>query len=209
MIDIPKVPARIHYTVNWPVFAIVVALLVFLGAAAYWFAHDPKSGSIVALFKKDGSVDQKLDHLFTFTTASYLTKYDLTEDRADDPARAKQFEVLKRDKLYYYVDDPNLADGFCSKHVVVTECLGAQVLAFKEALDALKTKVEDKRIQGYELFESMGSGSERIKRGLTWKVTVPEGSTFTRDDIIQLYVKFWHRTDGIYIEDFAIPKSRR
>ena len=74
-------------------------------------------------------------------------------------------------------------------------------------MDQLEALKAERKIQGYEAYESMGAGTHALKRGLTWRVTVPETSKFSRDDVIALYAQAWGRQDNIYIEEYSLPKS--
>jgi len=206
-------PWYIHFIPHWPKTVpgavTAIALMSFIFGAAIWLAHDPRAAVVVALFKKDGSIDQKLEHVFVFTTASNLTKYDLAAQFGDDP-KGKSFAGIAGKAPWYYVSDSINSQDSCmtSSQGQIEDCLGAEVLAFKKSLDSHKTAGAKKRIQGYEFYESVGSGQSSLKRGLTWKVTVPVGSTFTRDDLLELYASQWKRNDGIYIEDIAVPVTR-
>ena len=200
-----------HWPTTWPGTAAMVAFLIFVGLMIFWIAHDPRSQTVIALFDKSGKTEVKLEHVYVFTTASYLTKYDLTSDQTGDNDRHQQFERLKRDTPWYFVSDPTLGAIACSSHISINiiDCLGQEVLDFKKTLDSYKSNELVKRIQGYEIYESYGSGSSTLKRGLTWKVTVPIGSAFEKEDLIRLYVDHWHRTSGIYIEDIGVPETRK
>jgi hypothetical protein len=205
-------PWYTHFAPSWPktwpgcVFGIV--LVVLLAALIVLYSYDARARdglrSIVGYFSADGKLGVKVDHVFEFTTASYLTKYDLADAIGGSGDLATKLEKIKADSPWYYVENPDLAACADVLNRNPVTCQGLQVLTFERRLDALKS---DKKIQGYEIYESMGTGTHALKRGLTWRITVPEGSKFTRDDVIALYAESWGRKDNIYIEDLSIPKS--
>ncbi|GAB6141711.1 hypothetical protein JCM14076_24400 [Methylosoma difficile] len=196
---------------TWPstVFGLGIAILL-LGSLIY-YSHNQMElqglQSVIAVFNNKGDADISVDRVYVFTTASYLTKYDLAHtDLANIPIEDK-LKKIQQETPWYYVDDPQALT--CNKDAIIEQCLGKQIKDFVEKLNSLKKEALPKSIQGYEFYESLGSGSKPLKRGFTWKVTIPHGSKFERDDLIRIYVEHWHRPNGIYIEEIKIPHSRK
>jgi hypothetical protein len=180
-------------------------LLGFLAWAIWYLSKDPDGKILVAkIFFTAPQEDTYVDRIYTFATASHLTKYDVVKDPRVPEELSSPDEKLKfvqEEWPWYYDDNPGPCNG-----LPVGDCYGPKVRGFIKELDGYR---ERKQIQGYEFYESTGAGSRVVKRGLTWKVTVQQGSEFSRNQLIDLYQRYWGRMDGIYVEEFNIPPSRR
>lgn len=190
---------------TWPGACFAIVLILLIAGLIVYYSYSPEGRrglhAIVATFNSEGKIDTPVDTVFVFSTPSWLTKYDIAKIEGSKP------EDIKKKYPWYFVEDPETE--ICNKDYIVTECLGKEVSEFIDKLDSLKADELKNRIQGYEFYESVGSGSQPIKRVLTWKLTVPNGSTFNRDELIQLYVSHWKRKNGIYIEELTIPISKK
>lgn len=192
---------------TWPACVFGTFVVAFVVGFASLLIYDPRAQEgvegIYGYFDSNGKLGISVEHVFQFTTASYLTKYDLADAMEGPGDLATKLEAIRTKMPWYYVVDPDAACMDVNSRFPA-KCMGAQVTAFEQRLQELKL---EHKIQGYEVYESVGSGTHALKRGLTWQLTVPHDSTFSRDDIIDLYVRFWGRQDNIYVEDLRIPKS--
>jgi hypothetical protein len=75
-------------------------------------------------------------------------------------------------------------------------------------LEAFGKDLKEHDIQGYTRYFGWGEGTEGLKRGWTWKITVPQSSPFTKDDLLELYKKYFHRDRDIYIEKTEVGQTR-
>jgi hypothetical protein len=188
----------------------LTTLLAFVFALLVWISHDPAGRDLLYIagrWSSSGKLEERLDRVLIFTTPSTLTKYDFMIFGGTSPV-AVQLVELKSSKPWYYVEDATTDISTCGRDRRVIDCLGPQVNALVERLNALRVSTGSKRIQGYEFYESVGSGTTGLKRGLTWKVTVPAGSEFNRNDIIQMYIDIFKRERDFYFEELRIPASR-
>ena len=61
--------------------------------------------------------------------------------------------------------------------------------------------------QGYTRTEGWGSGTTPEKRQWVWNVTWVKGKEVKIDQILQAYEKRFHRSSGIYIEEYYLGET--
>ena len=78
----------------------------------------------------------------------------------------------------------------------------------EETLKKFAGALRSKGVQGYMRTYGWGEGTEGLKPGWNWSITVPPSASFTIKDLVELYRNYFHRDAQIYIETYRLGETR-
>lgn len=126
--------------------------------------------------------------------------YD-SEGRSTEPTKATIFEFWTPDKeTIRDLEQSQSQTGLTKEQRQWYSTDDETLKKFAKALRA-------QGVQGYTRQLGWGEGTTGLKRGWTWRVTVPTSTGFTRNELLTLYKQYFLRDKGIYIEEIRLGET--